>query len=472
MPTVNAKRVPLARLARAVGGRRGGLGGWIGPLSDVEESLRSELEHPNFPVKFPDAATGGQSLEYILDVWRRARSSPEGLANEVRDTLPVAYAYCLEDCAGDEPLARQWETALPEAMVFAEREWIAIGADNLYLDNIRDRRFLPDRDRFRTVTGGHLGRSPAEQCRTASEIGLPALSSSIELQWHGVCRTEPADKDRSSRFALVWNLLQSVRGNEAGKDGGSETSPTLHVARELAVDVRFEMREPERVPVNARLDDGRFVVAGRSVEFGSDAAKELLRELSFGQRADLSADLTGMLVSLDNGQDFALAAEKFGRSHVPDFESPPSLPQHAGDSMQPPSKEALPKRSNGAGLDKGNAPGAESASEKEPGSGNGMRPGVTRGGPEERNGEKPRSTGGSYTREQAMARQNALAEQLKDSLKGEIVPPYESDGKDESRTTGAGPGATPGDEEFREMAARYEREAGRRPEFGDPGQPG
>ena len=35
---------------------------------------------------------------YLSDVWRKcAGCRPRSLANEVRDVLPTAYAYCLEE---------------------------------------------------------------------------------------------------------------------------------------------------------------------------------------------------------------------------------------------------------------------------------------------------------------------------------------------------------------------------------------
>ena len=98
VPSNDGRRIPLNRIVQRVGGRRGALGGWIVPLDLINETLRIELQHSDFPHDFPETTTGEQSLDYILEIWKRARSSPEGLANEVRDVLPMAYAYCLEEC--------------------------------------------------------------------------------------------------------------------------------------------------------------------------------------------------------------------------------------------------------------------------------------------------------------------------------------------------------------------------------------
>ena len=89
VPAGDNRRAPLDRVVQQTGGgRRGALGGWTVPLDRIDKSLRAELEHPDFPYnKFPDTTTGEQALAYLRDVWKRARSSSEGLANEVRDVL-------------------------------------------------------------------------------------------------------------------------------------------------------------------------------------------------------------------------------------------------------------------------------------------------------------------------------------------------------------------------------------------------
>ncbi len=328
VPSSNSQRFPLDRIVRRVGGsHRGGLGGWVVPVDRIEDVVRRELEHPNFARDFPDTTTGGQALDYIREVWKRARSSPEGLANEARDVLPTAYAYCLEDCQEDVALSEQWEEAATEAVVFAERDWVVLTeADNTYLDDIEDRRFLPGQLQVRIVTGGHLGHSKSQQLCTAEAIGLPLLSSSVTMEWHFGEETSVAE-EWVSRFDIICRLLQRVRGSEQEESDkvGIETEklPRLSPVRELALDVRVLDGDTEHVPVNARLHESALTVAGRPIQFASDAAKELLREFSFGQRADLAADLTGMLTAINAEQDFCLAVDKFRRSHAPKFELPP-----------------------------------------------------------------------------------------------------------------------------------------------------
>ena len=90
IPSNDGKRVPFHRIVRQVGGGerlRGALGGWIVPLDRIDETLRAELDHSDFPCRFPDTTTGHQALAYLREVWARARSSSQGLANEVRDVL-------------------------------------------------------------------------------------------------------------------------------------------------------------------------------------------------------------------------------------------------------------------------------------------------------------------------------------------------------------------------------------------------
>ena len=463
VPSNDGRRIPMKRIVQNVGGRRGALGGWIVPLDRINETLRIELQHPDIHGDFQETTTGEQSLGYILEIWKRARSQPEGLANEVRDVLPMAYAYCLEDCAKDASLFNRWTAAIPDAIVFAEREWIVLAeSDNTYLDDIEDRRFLPSHVQVRLVTGGHLGRSRDEQIRTADAIGVPLLSSTVTLDWRYGDETA-VDDDWISRFDIIYELLQRVRKIERAESAGtgsySGTPPVLVYACELAVDVRVGSDAPQHVPVNARLHQGILTVAGRPIEFGADAAKELLREFSFGQRADLAADLTGMLSAIGTEEDFRLSVDKFGRSHVPEFELTDaglfSLDGETSDGQNKPSQTAHSTQAGAQGEIHADLSCDDGAVDAPAG-----RPGVSG------------STGGSYTKSRALAKQNALVEQLKNSLKGAIEPSHGEDGMDEPGITNGDSGGNLGDEEYRKVAARYEREANREPELGDPRQTG
>ena len=490
LPTSDGRRVTLDRIVQRVGGRlRGPLGGWIVPLDRIEEILRAELEHAAFPSEFPETTTGGQALGYIRDVWRRTRKSPEGLANEVRDVLPTAYAYCLDDSAEDASLLERWQSAVPEAMVFTDREWIALtDCEGIYLDDIDDRRFFPREVQLRTVTGGHLGRSRREQLRVADSIGLPRLSSCVTMDW--ICGDERVQisDDMVSKFELICEFLRRVRRSEYNEDDGPDTGfgiqtkPNLIHVRGLALNVSVGMSTAERVPVNARLHAGTLTVAGRPLQFGSDAAKELLRDFSFGQRAGLAADLTGMLMAID-GADFDLAADKFQRSHVPDFELPrtPELDLDSGeyvssgDELSEDAESLDPTGGAGANgdLPKVKAPtsGTSEQVELDP-SGSATADLINATTSDQSEGEESGSMGGSYRKDRALARQNVLARQLKSSLKGEIVPDLEEDDAGEAAANKGDTDKSLGDEEFREVAAQYEREAGREPELGDPHQSG
>ena len=490
VPSSDNQRVLLDRIVRRVGGRlRGALGGWIVPLDRIEDTLRAELEHSDFPHEFPDTTIGGQALDYIRDVWKRAKSSPEPLANEVRDVLPTAYAYCLEDCAENASLSERWDAAICEAAVFADREWLVLTeVEDIYFDDIEDRRFFPSHDQLRTVTGGHLGRSRSEQIRTAKVMGLPLLSSSVSMEWCGGDQTLPVADDWISRFDLICELLRRVRGSEPVEGGrtGTEpgTRPALVHVHELALDVSVGSAAAERVPVNARLHEGALTVAGRPLQFGPDSAKELLRAFSFGQRGNLAADLTGMLGAISDPTDFNLAADKFRRSHVPpDFKLPtafrPDLDKgetgSSGDEQTQTADTTEPITGEEAGADVATG---QAVSSGVSGHGKSDLPGdaevvdtsaVTSKKPEH---EGSGSTGGSYTKDRALAQQNALAKQLKSSLKGEIAPSHGEDAAGEAGTTNGDSGTDLGDEEYREVAAQYEREAGREPELGDPRQTG
>ncbi len=225
LPTSEGERVTLDKIVRRVGGGqlRGALGGWIVPLNRIDEVLRTELEHTDFPCEFSETTTGSQVLEYIRDVWKRARTSPEGLANEARDMLPTAYAYCLDDSAKDASLLERWQLAVPHAMIFTNREWISLtDSEDVYLDDFNDRRFFPRQVQLRTVTGGHLGRVRRDQLRVAEAIGLPPLSSCVTMDWIGGDEMLPISDNWIPRFELICELLRRVRGSGPTEDEGSD----------------------------------------------------------------------------------------------------------------------------------------------------------------------------------------------------------------------------------------------------------
>lgn len=491
VPSSDDERVPLDRIVRRAGSGerlRGALDGWVVPLDRIDEVLRTELEHPDFPYRFPDTTTGRQALAYLRGVWKRAQASPERLANAVRDVLPAAYAYCLEDCAKDAQLSEQWRAGVSEATVFVDREWIVVTeANDIYFDDLEDRRFFPSEVRLRTVTSGHLGNTWPAQIRAAEAIGLPRLSLSVTMEWHVEDKTLPVTGDWVPRFDLIYELLRWVRGSDRaeGDRTGTETGTRLELicVHGLALDVSVGSAPADRVPINACLHEGVLIVAGRPVQFGADAAKELLRHFYFGQRANLAADLTGMLGAIDNESDFILAADKFQRSFARDFNLSNQFP-NVPDEEKPADSEGDSPLSDGAVESKTGRRGSEDESvrrapfsgdagfgESNP-PGNAATPDARSRTPTMFGHDELDSTGGSYTRARALSPQNALADQLRNSLKGEIMPSDDDDEVSKATRADGNPGANLGDEVYREVAAQYERKSGREPEFGAPHQTG
>lgn len=491
IPSDDGRRVPLNHIVQSVGGGRlrGALGDRILPLSRFHPQLVEELEHEDLPYVIPETTTGEQALAYLREVWQRARRPRSGLANEVRNVLPLAYAYCLEDCGDDPSLRDRWEASVSEAAVFTDREWVVLAnAENIYFDDVDDRRFIPETVNLRTVTAGHLGNSSAEQHRTAEALDLPRLSSAVTMEWSGQ-DGEPAPGDWIQRFGLICGLLRWVRshGEKANGEASAATELVLRRSGDLGLKVSFADGPAEYVPVNARLHENVLTVKGSPLRCGADAAKELLRHLGFRQRGELAADLTGMLMAIDAEEEFHLAADKFRRSFAPDFVQIPSVqPDAPGgedetateterDPSQTPdaaktvtktsevTKPSTPQEtsSEGAGHREVDPQGDESETDK---------PSRT---PVKDDPEGPRSSSGSYTRERALARQKAIAKKLRSPLKGEIAPPGDDETADDRQNEGGSRGdGTLGDEVYREIAARYERARGREPEIGDPSQTG
>ncbi len=531
VPSRDGGRIPPDRIVQRIGGRfRGSLGGWILPLERVDEALRKELEHLKF--KFPENTTGEQALAYIRDIWTRARSSPERLANEVRDVLPTAYAYCLEDMDNDDSLAKRWKYTLPQAAVFSEREWVFPAETDIYFDDIEDRRFFPGQAKLRTATGGHLGDSLKQRRRAADALGLKPLSSTVEMEWSE--GDEQAVDDWIHRFEIICRLLRHVRssgqaeGNGAAGTGGREWR--LRRVESLHLAVSVEGAPSESVPVHARLHEGSLTVAGRPVQFGADAAKELLRTLSFSRRADLSADLTAMLTAIDDASDFALAADKFRRSCAPDFVLPdwvrqllgapatassdspkaeretavePGLSQPSpdtGSESQETEREAAvvpgspqprsdPLEPEAEAVAKPWTPQPSADARSDSASNLGLPDGVPHEAPEKASDagdEKPRETESKSMPSNETGRADAPREKTRDPSTG-------GGSYDRKRALGQSRAAVQraltgeiapsggqdgdaseglGDEIYRKAAAQYEKEQGRKPELGEPHQAG
>ena len=490
IPTDDGRRVPLGRVVHSVGGGqlRGALGGWIVPLARIHEQLVGELEHADFPYEIPPTTTGEQALDCIRDIWRRARSSPARLANEVRDVLPNAYAYCLEDCTGDPSLLSKWEAAVREAAVFVEREWVVLAnAKNVYFDDVDDRRFLPDNADVRTVTAGHLGNSRAEQTRAAKALGLPLLSEAVTMEWSKE-HAEPVDAEWARRFDLVCQLLRAVRGGEkADGEVGTNADLELRQIRNLVLRVSFAGGTPQDVPVNARLRDAVLEVAGRPVQFGADAAKELLRDLAFRQRGGLAADLTGMLMTIDVDEDFRLAADKFRRSYASDFvQIPPAQPDPPGEAdekVAEPAEDDRPRASSAVEPTAQSQDAEQSTTQDAPSASSEHHkvdpaevpaPDARSRAQATVDSRGSKSSSSSYTRNSALARQNAVAKTLKalrSALKGEVATAGDEAEPDEREQGGRGEGPL-SDEVYRQIAARYERACGRDPKMGRSNQEG
>ena len=468
VPSDDGGRFPLTKIVRRVGGGqlRGTLGGSILPLDRLHEHLVAELEHDDFPYQIPETTTGDQALDYLHAVWRRAQSSPKGLANEVRDVLPNAYVYCLRDCTEDPSLLRRWEAAVPEAVVFVDREWVMLArADDIYFDDVDDRRFIPESGKWRIASAGHLGNSPSDQRRTAEALGLRFLSSSVKMEWSGGTG-EPVADDVALRFDLICELLRSVRGTkQADSEPNASSVIELRKSHDLALKVRFGAEAAEEVPVNARLHDNKLKVKGRPPQFGSDAAKELLRNLSFRQQGELACDLTGMLTTIEANEDFPLAADKFRRSFARGFALPPwaqvgltnegpTEPGHTVSGGRPPTRS--PDVADGSSPEE-TTPDTHVSPADLPRT-------VDRG--------ELQATNGSFTRDRALGRSSALMRELKNAATGEIAPPGDEEKADEYKEDKPHADGSLGDELYREIAARYERECGRIPEIGKPGQTG
>ena len=459
-PLPNGQRVPLSRVVDS--DQRNLLGGWIVKLSEFDESLCGALKQVNYPI--PNQTTGRQSLEFIRHVWSKAKSRPNKIGNEEIEGLPFAYDYCLHECENDAELRGLWRVAVPEAVVSVNGEWVSLGdSRGIFIDDVDERRYVPEKIRPRAAIAKHLGSSKQSQGRTSDELGLKSLKESINFSWDVGCPLQVTNDTREwhSRINLVWQLLRHVNDSEGHLEIGTHEAQcpnqlTLIIVQKLELSVEFDGAEPENVPVDARLQDNELLVVNSPMLFASDAAKELMHRFSFGQRGDLASALTGLLSAIDDAAAFRRAVDKFRRSHARDFEilkvheqcwvgevkPDPSLADVARDRTR---KSAGVQAQNLGPRDK---PTAESDRS---------------GGHSASHGGKLSTGSGSFSRSRAALTQRP-------QMKGEIHPSSVAKHND-GRASGS-LNAGLGDKLFRETAARYEKKRGWIPVFGTANQPG
>ena len=321
--------------------------------------------------------------------------------------------------------------------------------EDIYLDNIEDRRFFPRKANLRTATGGHLGNSPEQKIQTANALGLVHLASLVEMEW-----SEGDERDLNHwerRFKLICQLLSHIRGvGQTKEESIVDIEPMmewrLRRVEWLHLKVSIEGAPAEDVPVHARLHKGDLTVAGQPVQFGADAAKALLRAFSFGQRADLSADLTAMLTAIGEDSDFALALDKFKRSFARGFDLPYRVQAMVDTEDVEKKHKAKPTWAKTENTPINEAGTADVHTDE---SVNVVAP------------------VGPYNRERALARSRAAVDQ---TLMGELR--EDSNDSDEGEKSGIDSTPFRTDEVYRKVAAQYERENDRKPEIGDPNQVG
>ena len=451
-PLPSGQRVPLSRVV--VSDQRNLLGGWIVKLSEFDKPLYNSLKYIDYPI--PNQTTGKQSLEFIRHVWSKAKSSPNKLGNEEIEGLPFAYDYCLGECKYDAEIRGIWRAAVPEAVVSVDGEWVFLADSNgMFVDDVDERRHVPEKIRPRAAIAKHLGRSKQSQSHTSDELGLKSLKESINLIWHvgDPLQVTKDTREWHCRINLVWQLLRHVDDSDSHLEIGTQEAQgpnqlTLVIVQELELSVEFDGAKPENVPVDARLQDNELVVVNSPTLFASDAAKELMHRFSFNHRGDLATALTGLLSAVGDAAAFRRAVDKFRLSHARDFEISKVNEQcWAGDVKPDPSLAGAARDSaqNLAGVQAQNLvprdnPSAES----------------------NRSSRHSASGGGELRGSGSFPRSRAVFQ-----MKGEIHPSSAARHND-----GHTSGGQDADKCFRETAAQYEIERGWIPVLGDANQPG
>jgi hypothetical protein len=312
-PNPRGDVVPFERLVQAEGpGSRSGLGGWVSPVGALPHRLRKALLDPRFPLPIPSRTTGHQALEFLKDVWKRAAADERGLAQNVGDYLPLAYGYVLDDSAGEEGLAADWDAAVSSARVFtSRRRWVGVKADPrpIFADVEESllRRFVSADEEI--ATSGHLGATPYDQQLVAKALGLAPLSSVLRvIPLFGHPHPKP---DWQKRFGDLLAVLAAARSGTDRPLSQMELQPVEQVIIEI-----------KGVPksVGSYLQGSRLYVAGEPRRFSIDAVNYIVDAYGLSQQARMAALLATLLAALDDPPLFAEALERFASEFAAGFD--------------------------------------------------------------------------------------------------------------------------------------------------------
>lgn len=310
------KRYPVSQLVQKVGSGslRSDLGGFVLAVNSLSsEPLRNAVGR--LP-SVPSTTSGTQALCYLRSVWNGVSQRPETSADQVRRILPLAYRYVADDIdSGDDELRATLEQFRSEAFAFANGQWISTNDPRVLLDDLQDkqlRRQLGDGHLW--VTPGHFGEELPQQKKTATLLGVKALSDQIERTViRGSSSSHP---DWIERFKTVCALFREIQMHETdGRESPEEDAVkrafnlTLRPFESLKLETQQSLDESLELPdidIRARLseNDEFLDVAGEPDEFGADACAQLVKLWGQNQVAVAPERLTSLLVFLDDGSKF------------------------------------------------------------------------------------------------------------------------------------------------------------------------
>lgn len=310
------KRYPISQLVQKVGSGslRSHLDGFVLAVNSLlNEPLRNAVER--LPL-IPQTTSGTQALCYLRSVWSGVSQRPETSADQVRRILPLAYRYVAEDIdSGDDKLRASFENFRLEAFAFANGQWISANDPRVLLDDLQDkqlRRQLGDGHLW--VTPGHFGEELPQQKRTATLLGVKALSDQIERTViRGSSSSHP---DWIERFKTVCALFHEIQTHETdGRESAEENAVkrvfnlTLRSFESLKLETQHTLDESLGLPdidIRATLseNDEFLDVAGEPDEFGADACAQLVKLWSQNHVTVAPERLTSLLVFLDDAIRF------------------------------------------------------------------------------------------------------------------------------------------------------------------------
>jgi hypothetical protein len=327
-------RVPLERVVRSERGRSN-FNSWLSTIESfgMGSTERNVFELVDSVFPFPTDTTARQALGFLSWVWT---AKPE--ADRVRNLLPRAYQYVLEDL--DHNLEGELEASQSTIMVFTQniRQWTSVSDENLFFNDFAEAK-LPGSIKVLLATPGHLGDNRNDQIAVAELLGLKRLSERFSIETFPSDPYGVPDLWQQAFTKIQRELLSRVSAmdNDDVAKENIEDQLLFFLSRcdDIYTIVLDDGAELERYQRLAALEDEVIYVTGDPADFAEPVCQILFNQWGFRLRRDLVDLIPKVAIQLsridnerfwfqptrsEKEQELELAEEKLNESKAEDLD--------------------------------------------------------------------------------------------------------------------------------------------------------